>query len=128
MVFKNKVEAILIDDEGGSGDLRKLAKSGQQLLDRMAGEVYNIVKPPIRFSEKGKKERWVYLVDQVTGATVDLVPGNEIMTMRTDPKLNGKVLDSGILQSAFDIKPSYKMLVVCLIAGIFIGLILGLVF
>lgn len=137
-MFKTKVDCILIDDKGICLDFRRLQKVGAQLKDKMAGKLYSIATKPVRVSRNGgKKEKLAYLVDETAGVTVELQPGKnylqgndngKIFELRTDPYLAAKVVDSGILQDAFNIRASYKALVIVAIACLFVGFFGGAIF
>ena len=122
-----KVDVIMFDKGMKEVVVGKLMKDGNVLIDGLMSRQYPIVTKPVVLRD-GKKKKLVYLVDAEKGCTVELDRDDELLKLKTNPDLIGKVLDSRLIQQAFAIKPETRQILAALFLGIGIGWFVGLLF
>lgn len=120
-----KVKVLLFDN--GTVTEGKMIRDGNVLIDGLLGRQYPIVTRPLIF-RKGRNEDVVYLVDVEKGCTVELEKDEDLIKLKTNPDLIGKVIDSRLIQQAFAIKPETRQILAALVAGLLIGGFLGAIF
>jgi len=123
----DKVDVIVFDNGLKELSIGKAVRDGNVIIDGMIGRQYPIVTPPL-ILRNGKKKKLVYLLDAERGCTVELERDDELLNLKTNPDLVGKVLDSRLIQQAFAIKPETRQIIAALIVGMGIGWFIGLFF
>jgi len=122
-----KINVIVFDNGLKELSIGKAVRDGNVIIDGMIGRQYPIVTPPMILRD-GKKKKLVYLLDAERGCTVELERNDELLNLKTNPDLIGKVLDSRLIQQAFSIKPEVRQIVAALVVGLGIGWFIGLLF
>ena len=119
---------VLVVDKGCTEITETRArKDGNVIIDPFLGKQYPVVTKPVEFRRGGKTEK-MYILDAEKGCTVELSRGKELLELKTNPDLIGKVVDSRLIQQAFSIKPETRIILVALIIGLGIGWFIGLLF
>jgi hypothetical protein len=105
-----------------------LVKDGDILKDAMAGKQYTVTEAQVIYENLKGKKTLAYIVDMQSGSTVALQKGGSITTAKTNPTLINNVVDSRIIQDAFNLRPSRGVIVVAVLIGIAAGIFIGLMF
>ena len=125
---RGETVSVLIVDKGCTEITEtKARKDGNVIIDPFLGRQYPIVSKPVDF-RKGRRSKKVYILDAEKGCTVELERNKELLNLKTNPDLIGKVIDSRLIQQAFSIKPEMRVILVALIIGLGIGWFIGLLF
>ncbi len=105
-----------------------LSKEGAFLKDAMAGKQFTITESQVLYEDLKGKKSLAYVVDMDSGSTVALQKGGSITTAKTNPNLINNVVDSRIIQDAFNLRPSRGVVVIAVLIGIAAGIFIGLMF
>lgn len=100
------------------------------LNDKLEDSKYTVSeKPALKLVERGKKAD-LYAVDEEKGCTIALCfdRDSSTATLKTNPALLNDIVQGGILQEAFKIKPEARQLLGMLIFGGLFGFVFGLMF
>jgi hypothetical protein len=122
-----KVEVVIVDKEGEEFIETKAVKDGNLIIDPFLGRSYAIATKPVKWI-KGRRTKLKYFLDADKGCTIGIEKDDELLKLKTNPDLIGKVIDSRLIQQAFAIKPEMRIVLIAFIIGIAIGWFVGLFF
>ena len=122
-----KVDVVMFDKAANEIVVGSVTRDGNMLVDGLLGRQFPIVTKPVFLRVKNKK-KLAYIVDVEKGATAEIVKDDEMLKLKTNPDLIGKVIDSRLIQQAFSIKPETRQILVAFVIGLGIGWFIGLLF
>lgn len=105
-----------------------LSQDGNMLKDTMPGKQYTITEAQVIYEDIKGKKTLAYVVDMDLGSTVALQKGSATLIAKTNPNMINNVVDSRIIQDAFNLRPSRGVIVVAVLIGIAAGIFIGLMF
>jgi hypothetical protein len=118
---------LVLKKDGRGIEEKALSRIDNTIEDRMEGKIYTVASKPIEYV-KGRKTYITYLCDEDTGTTLDIARDvANLMLVKTNATLHAHVLDSNLMGQAFQLKASFRTVLIALIAGAVLGFLIGVV-
>jgi len=118
---------LILKKDGRGLEEKLLSRINDLIEDRMEDKTYIVTSKPIEYV-KGRKTFITYLCDEATGTTLDIARDVEsCLAVRTNAALHARILDSNLIGQAFQLKASFRMVLIALIAGAVIGFFIGVI-
>ena len=126
LLRKGESAPFLILKKNGRGiEEKTLTRIDNRVEDRMEDKTYTVNSKPIEYT-KGRKTFITYLLDEETGTSLDIARDmTSLLEVKTNATLHARILDSNLIGQAFQLKPALRTVIIALIAGGFLGFILG---
>ena len=74
----------------------------------------------------GRKEHRVNVLDEERGVGIWFQPHKELLLIRSNPELSGQLIDAVIVTAAMMLTPSNKKVIIGALAGVLLGVFLGM--
>lgn len=111
-------------------ELKNMILRDNFLNDKLEDSKYTVSEKPHLKLIENRKTADLYAVDEGKGCTVSLNFDRDpsTATLKTNPAMLNDIVQGGILQEAFKIKPEAKQILASLIFGGLFGFVFGLMF